>query len=40
MKSGRIGVQEKHVLFQLDNYETTTSKLAVETFQTAELSLK
>ena len=30
----------KHVLFQGDNYETTTSKLAVETFQTAELSLK
>ena len=30
----------KHVLFQRDNYETTTSKLAVETFQTAELSLK
>ena len=40
MKSGRIRVQEKHVLFQHDNYETTTSKLAVETFQTAELSLK
>ena len=30
----------KHVLFQHDNYETTTSNLAVETFQTAELSLK
>ena len=30
----------KRVLFQHDNYETKTSKLAVETFQTAELSLK
>ena len=30
----------KHVLFQHDNYETKASKLAVEAFQTAELSLK
>ena len=30
----------RHVIFQHGNYETETSKVAVETFQTAELSLK
>ena len=39
MKSGRI-VVGKHVLFKHDNYKTKTSRLAVETLQTAELSLK
>ena len=40
MKSGLIVVQKKGVLFHHDNYKTKTSKLAVETFQTAEVSLK
>ena len=39
MKSGR-GSGVHHVLFQHDNYETKTSKLAVETFQTADQSLE
>ena len=37
MKSGRIMVQENNTTIQ---YEKKTSKLAVETLQTAELRLK
>ena len=41
MKSGRIVVHDRVDFSNMrDNYETKSSKFAVETLQTAELSLK